>query len=365
VDSRTAFFILGLLPGIGPRRVLSLLAAFGSPERILASSAGALRPVIGPQLAAVVAGWKRTTEHEEEESRLRDRGWSYLTWADEAFPPLLRQIHQPPLFLEVWGEIRPEDHRAVAVVGTRRATPYGRDATRLLAGGLAREGYTIVSGLAHGIDTVAHEAALDAGGRTLAVLGSGLGELYPRENAGLARRIAENGAVLSQYPCRTQPDARQFPQRNHTVTGMCHALLVVEGNARSGSMITAEAALEQGRTVFAVPGPIDRPGSLGPNRLIQEGAKLVLNVEDMTCELPAPLRAPAAAPPVPQAAPVPSDLGPDEARVLEALGAEGATIEALVEKTDLPSSRVSSTLLRLEIRRLVRKTPGMTFVRRP
>jgi DNA processing protein len=362
VDSRTAFFILGLLPGIGPRRVLSLLAAFGTPERILAASAGALRPVIGPQLASVVAAWKRTSEHEEEEARLRERGWSYLTWADEAYPPLLRQIHQPPLFLEVWGEIRPEDHRAVAVVGTRRASPYGRDATRLLAGGLARHGYTIVSGLAHGIDTVAHETALDAGGRTLAVLGSGLGELYPRENAALARRIAAQGAVLSQYPCRTQPDARQFPQRNHTVSGMCHALLVVEGNAKSGSMVTAEAALEQGRTVFAVPGPIDRPGSLGPNRLIQEGAKLVLSTDDLICELPEPIRPPVAAPAPP---PLPPDLGPEEARILEALGPEGASIEALVEKTDLPSSRVSSTLLRLEIRRLVRKTPGMTFVRRP
>jgi len=362
MDSRTAYFILALLPGIGPRRIRALLGALGSPERILNASENELRPIVGGQIATVIHRWKRESPHEEESALLHQRGWSFLTWADEAYPPLLREIHSPPLMLQVWGEVRVTDFPAVAVVGTRRTTPYGRDCARMLTTGLAKQGYTIVSGLAHGIDTVAHEAALAAGGRTFAVLGSGLADIYPKENQALAARIASNGAVISQYPCRTQPDARQFPQRNHTVSGMSHGLLVVEGNARSGSMLTAEAAMEQGRLVFAVPGPIDRQSSIGPHRLIQDGAKLVMSVEDLVSELPAPSRPAVEMDLV--AVPAPPDLVGDDLNVFEALGSEGVTIDFIAEKTNLPSSRVSSTLLRLEIRQLVRKNPGMTFSKR-
>jgi DNA processing protein len=362
MDARTAYFVLALLPGIGPRRIQALLSVFGGPEKILTAPESELRKVVGAACATVIARWKRESAHEEEESLLRQRGWNYLTWADEAYPALLRQIHSPPLMLEVWGEVRPEDFPAVAVVGTRRATPYGRDCARLLTRGLVESGYTIVSGLALGIDTVAHEEAMALGGRTLAVLGSGLADIYPKENQALAERIAGHGAVLSQYPCRTQPDARQFPQRNHTVSGMSHGLLVVEGNARSGSMLTAVAAMEQGRQVFAVPGPINRQGSIGPHRLIQDGAKLVMTVEDMVCELPEPTRSPSVAAIEPAA--FPPDLNGDELKVYEVLDLEGLSIDSIAEKTDLPSARVSSTLLRLEIRQLIRKNPGMTFSRR-
>jgi DNA processing protein len=199
MDARTAYFVLALLPGIGPRRIRALLGTFGSPERILSASENDLRPVVGPQLAPVIARWKRTSVHEEEEAFLRQRGWSYLTWADEMYPPLLREIHSPPLMLQVWGEVRAVDFPAVAVVGTRKTTPYGRDCARMFTTGLAQRGYTVVSGLALGIDTVAHESALAAGGRTIAVLGSGLAEIYPKENQALAARIAANGAVVSQY----------------------------------------------------------------------------------------------------------------------------------------------------------------------
>ncbi len=362
MDTRTAYFVLALLPGIGPRRIQALLDVLGSPERILSASENELRKVVGAQTAGIIARWKRESPHEEEDALLRQRGWTYLTWADEAYPPLLRQIHSPPLMLQVWGEVRPCDFPAVAVVGTRRTSPYGRDCAKMFSTGLVQRGYTVVSGLAHGIDTVAHEAALAAGGRTLAVLGSGLAEIYPKENVSLAARIAANGAVLSQYSCRTQPDARQFPQRNHTVSGMSHGLLVVEGNARSGSMLTATAAMEQGRSVFAVPGPIDRQSSIGPHRLIQDGAKLVMSVEDLLEDLPPSPRIaePATAPP----APVPPDLEGDERKIYEALDGDGLTIDSIAEKTDLPSFRVSSTLLRLEIRQLIRKNPGMTFSRR-
>ena len=364
MDSRTAYFVLALLPGVGPRRIRSLLGTFGSPEAILSASENQLRPIAGAQIAGVIARWKRESVHEEEAAMLQRRGWSYLTWADEAYPPLLREIHNPPLMLQVWGEVRPDDFPAVAVVGTRKTTPYGRDCARMFTTGLAQRGYTVVSGLAHGIDTVAHEAALAMGGRTIAVLGSGLAEIYPRENQALAARIAAQGAVVSQYACRTQPDARQFPQRNHTVSGMSHGLLVVEGNARSGSMLTAEAAMEQGRTVFAVPGPIDRQSSTGPHRLIQDGAKLVMSLEDLIAELPEPAR-----PSVPPGAkrepgPTPPGLEGDDLKIFEALGHDALSIDAIAEKTDLPSSRVSSTLLRLEIRQLVRKNPGMTFSKR-
>lgn len=362
MDARTAFFVLALLPGIGPRRIQALLAVFGEPQRILTASENELRRVVGGTCAGVIAKWKRDGSHEEEEALLRARGWNYLTWADEAYPALLREIHSPPLMLQIWGEVRPSDFPAVAVVGTRRTTPYGRDCARLFTTGLVQSGFTVVSGLAHGIDTVAHEAALAAGGRTLAVLGSGLAEVYPKENLALAERIAANGAVVSQYPCRTQPDARQFPQRNHTVSGMSHGLLVVEGNARSGSMLTALAAMEQGRTVFAVPGPIDRQGSIGPHRLIQDGAKLVMTVEDMVSELPEPPRKQTGE--SARTAAIPPGLEGDERRIYELLDFEGLTIDSIAEKTDLPSARVSSTLLRLEIRQLIRKNPGMTFSRR-
>jgi DNA processing protein len=260
--------------------------------------------------------------------------------------------------LYVWGELRPGDEQALAVVGTRRMSRYGRETTKQFSYQLARRGITVVSGLAYGIDTTAHEAALAAGGRTIAVLGSGLGHLYPVENEALARKIAESGAVISQFPIETKPDPRLFPARNHIVSGSSQGVLVVEGNRKSGSMLTAQAAVTQNRNVFAIPGPIDRPGSAGPNSLIQDGAKLVSCVEDILEECAFPLEEIG---PPPDLEALHADLNQLEARLVCLLRDGPLSIEDVVGKTGLPSSEVSSTLLRLEMRRMIRRLPGMVF----
>lgn len=356
MDRDQAYLALHLLPGVGPVKTKALLQRFASPEAVFSAPRDELKAIAGPAVANAIRDWESLTDLEHEWLLLKQSGYTLITWSSELYPELLRQIHAPPLVLYVWGELSIRDRRALAVVGTRRMSRYGRECAKQLSFQLARAGLTIVSGLAYGIDTVAHEAALAAGGRTIAVLGSGLAHLYPPENRGLAAKIAENGAVISQFPIETKPDPRLFPARNHIVSGMCEGVLVVEGNRKSGSMLTAQAALSQNRNVYAVPGPIDRPGSAGPHSLIQDGAKLVCSAEDILAEdrfgceaLELPLFSP------------PADLSDLEARIVAKLDAGPQSIDELVQKTGLPSPEVSSTLLRLEMRRLVRRLPGMAF----
>lgn len=370
-----AYLALNLLPRIGPIRVRRLLEVFTSPERILAASASELRavPGIGTEMAETIRDWENQIDLAEELRRVADHGIELLTIEDDRYPPALRQIHDPPHLLFLRGTLLDRDRQAIAVVGSRRVTHYGRECARRLSFQLAHAGVTVVSGLARGVDTAAHEASLAAGGRTIAVLGSGIGNIYPPENAALADRIATSGAVLSEFPVLYVPDKQSFPLRNRIVSGMSQGILVVEAPARSGALITANQAMEQGRTVYAVPGPIDRPHSEGCNRLIQDGAKLVIDSRDVLEEMDtlfsldsvtqsAPRGPKSAEPPV-QAPSLLATLDPVERVILEAVGESETTIDDIIDRAHQPTAIVSATLLRLEMKRLVKALPGKYFVR--
>ncbi len=374
LSATDAYLALNLLPKVGPIRVRRLLERFGSPQAILSAAPRELRgvPGIGEEMAALLSGWERHVDLDEERRRIAAHGIDLLTWGDAGYPESLRHIHDPPFLLYVKGRVTAADAASVGIVGSRRATHYGRDQAKRLGFQLARAGFTVVSGLARGIDTAAHEAALAAGGRTLAVLGSGIGNVYPPENQALADRIAESGAVISEFPVLYVPDKQSFPLRNRIVSGLSRGLLVVEAPAWSGALITANSALEQGRAVFAVPGPIDRPTSEGCHRLIQQGAKLVCSTEDVIDELGLELdvlpldfaEADPPARPVDAPSPAPArqvELGELERRLLAALDLGDAAIDALSEAVSTPPGLVSAALLQLEMKRLVRQLPGKTF----
>lgn len=374
MTDREAYLALNLLPKIGPIRVRTLLERFGSPGRILEANAGELRevPGIGGEMAAQIAGWEDHIDLPEEERRMRDHGITTLTLADEAYPAALREIHDPPFLLYCRGRLLPSDAAAVAVVGSRRTTHYGREQAKKFSFLLARAGFTIVSGLARGIDTAAHEAALAAKGRTVAVLGSGIGNVYPPENGVLADRIAENGAVLSEFPVLYVPDKQSFPLRNRIVSGMSQGLLVVEAPRRSGALITANQALEQGRSVFAVPGPVDRPTSEGCHRLIRQGATLACDAGDVVEELGPVINAldldfstPSETGPetAPGATDSPASATAEEKKLLALLEDGESTIDSLSERSGLPPGAVGAHLLQLEMRHLVKQLPGKYFTK--
>jgi DNA processing protein len=275
-----------------------------------------------------------------------------VTTIDDEYPAMLRDIHDPPLALYVKGKLQSRDRHAVAVVGTRHPTHYGRDTAETLGHGLAASGMTVVSGLAEGIDTAAHRGALKARGRTIAVLGGAMDCLYPPSNAGLAAQIEGQGAVVTEFPFGRQPDKTTFPMRNRIVSGMSMGVVVVEAGPSSGAMITADQALEQGRSVFAVPGRIDVQASRGCHELIKAGAKLVTGVEDILKEFEflIPVRA-AGAEPAP-------DLNADERKLLSALDEGERDVDTLIRLTGLTPASVNCLLLGLEMKRLVRVLPG-------
>ncbi len=365
---------LNQLPKVGPVRIRRLLERFGSAAKVLGAPVDRLRQVdgIGPELAAILHDWESHADPVAERRELEERGLSVILPSDPAFPPALRDSYDCPLLLYVWGRLEERDRHAIGIVGTRRATHYGKNSTKKLAFQLANAGFTVLSGLARGIDTTAHEAALAAGGRTVAVIGSGLAKVFPAENLPLARRIAEgNGAVVSEFPLHTAPDKQTFPQRNRIVAAWSRALLVTESPAWSGSLITANLAAEYGRPVYAVPGPIDRPTSAGCHRLIRDGATLVTDASEILDDLGGlqlPLESSATAdrePESPNAAtgnlpPLPEE----EHKILDALGDTEAGIDVLVERSGLGAPIVSATLLKLEMKRLVQALPGFRYVRR-
>lgn len=354
-----AYLVLNMVPRIGPVRLRRLLAEFGSAVAVLDAKAGQLARVegIGPDSAAALAGWRESVDWEAERGRAEEFGARVVTLASSDYPPLLREIHDPPSVLYVWGTLEERDRHAVGVVGTRKPTLYGSACAKKLSYQMAHSGLTVVSGLARGIDTAAHQGALAAHGRTLAVIGSGLMSLYPPENRELAEKIACSGAVISEFPMTTRADRQTFPMRNRIISGLSFGLLVVEAGSRSGALISANQAMDQGRTVYAVPGRIDQATSIGPNRLIQQGAKLVMGVEDIlddrgllfaeTPELEPP-------PPPP--------LSTEEEAVFRAIGSEEPSQDEIVERCGLPTHVVSSTLLALELKKLVRRLAGSRFV---
>jgi DNA processing protein len=366
MTSLEALVALNLLPKIGPVRVRRLLERFASAGAILSASKDRLMQVdgIGEETAGILVKWQDHADPAKELLEVKQRELSLVTPDDPAFPPSLRQAYDAPLLLYVWGKLEERDRHAIGVVGTRRITHYGREATKKLSYQLSHAGFTIISGLARGVDTVAHEAALAAGGRTVAVLGSGLAKLFPAENLGLAEKIASgHGAVVSEFPLHTPPDKQTFPQRNRIVAAWSEALLVTECPLRSGSLITANLASDYGRQVYAVPGPINVATSMGCNQLIRDGATLVMDaghIVDDLGELPF-ARQPALPEMGSQAVP---ELPPEEAKVFFALGEGESGVDRLIERTGLPAPTVTATLMKLEMRRLVRALPGFRYVKR-
>ncbi len=364
MNSTEACIALNMLPHMGPVRLRKLLRVFETPERILAARGAELRAVegIGGEVAEQIVHWENAVDLPAELARVRDFGAQIMTAESPLYPKQLREIHAPPIVLYVWGEISERDQHAIGVIGSRRTTHYGTESAKKLSYQLAYAGLTIISGLARGIDTAAHQGALAAKGRTIAVIGSGLTNLYPPENAALAEKIRDgNGAVVSEFSMKVEPDRQTFPMRNRIISGWSHGILVVEAGLNSGALITASQALEQGRSVYAVPGHINAPSAMGSNRLIQQGAKLVMEASDVLDDLSILLPE---AKPSPEAAarPLPS-LTEDERRIYDAIEATETSIDDIATKADLSSANVSSTLLRLELKRLVKQLPGKYFVK--
>ncbi len=357
-----AFVTLNMVPRVGPVRLRRLLKRFQTPQAILSASASDLASVdgVGPEVAKSIANWEAQVDLANELRKIADFGAHVLTWSSPEYPAPLKDIYDPPIVLYVWGELKTSDRHAVGVVGTRKPTHYASEAAKKLSYQLAHAGLTVFSGLARGIDTSAHQGALAAQGRTVAVIGSGLMKLYPPENEALARRIASgNGAVISEFSMEVKADRQTFPMRNRIVSGCSFGLVVVEAGMNSGALITATQAGEHGKSIYAVPGRIDQPGCMGSNRLIQQGAKLVISAQDILDDfgmlfpskpdVKSPVRAP--------------HLEPEELAIYDAIGDDETHIDDIASKCGLPSHDVSSTLLALEMRRLVKQLPGARFVK--
>jgi DNA processing protein len=370
-QEQRALIGLSLVPGVGAARLRALLASFDAPSAVFRASRSALERVdgVGPQTAEAILTFEDRDAVEQEMERADALGATLISPWDARFPDRLGEIYDPPAFLWMRGTLPEVDTPMVTVVGTRRCTDYGRAQAHHLAGELARRGFTVVSGLAYGIDAAAHKGALDAGGRTLAVLGSGVGRIYPPKHTSLAERIVENGAVLSEYALDAEPDAPNFPERNRILSGLALGTLVVESYAEGGALITARLALEQNREVFAVPGNVTKDSSLGTNRLIQQGhAKLVMNVGDLLEELPdvtveVPEEVDAdtvSAGTTPNPA---EELEGNEKVLYEALSDTPVHVDALCEETGIDPSTALVSLLELEFKGLVRQLAGKQFRR--
>jgi len=345
------------IKGIGAIRFRRLLDAFGDLETAWKASPAALRHAgLDRRAIESLVAARAQVDLDAELRRLEQSGAGLITWEDASYPRNLLNIAQPPPVLYVKGTLLPADEWAVALVGTRHASTYGREVARELASGLAASGVTVVSGLARGVDVAAHRAALEAGGRTIAVLGSGVDNIYPPEHAGVAEAIAKAGAVVSDYALGTPPEAANFPPRNRIISGLAKGVVIVEAGEVSGALITADFAAEQGRDVFAVPGNIHQRTSLGANKLIQQGAKMVTGVADVLEELNLALvteqRTARAA--------LPADA--TEQRLLACLSAEPVHIDELGVQMGLPIAQVSGALELMELKGMVRQVGGMNYV---
>ncbi len=343
--------------GIGPLRLRALLDHFGSIERAWHGSAGQLRSVgVDDRSVQNLLRARSKLDLDHRLGQIEAVGARVLTWESPDYPPLLHETYAPPPVLYVKGDLKEQDAWAVGVVGTRRASTYGLEVTRRLAGSLARNGITVVSGMARGIDAAAHRAALEAGGRTIAVFGCGIDTIYPAEHRKLAQQIAAHGALISDYPLGTRPEGRNFPPRNRIISGLSMGVLVTNAGKTSGALITADFAAEQGRDVFAVPGSILTQGSLGPNRLIQDGAKVVVQAEDILEELNLTMVAEQ------KQARLALPEDETEAALLKHLSGEPTHVDDLQQQIHLPISQVTSTLAMMELKGMVRQVGSMKYV---
>lgn len=366
MDSREALVALNLVEGVGPVRVRQLLEFFGDAASVLKASKQQLLSVrgIGEETASTIAKWENSVDLAGELKRISDYGCRIVTQDDEEYPAMLREIYDPPVVLYVKGALTAADKNSVAIVGSRQTTHYGIETARKLGYQLAYTGVTVVSGGARGIDTAAHQGALSAKGRTVAILGTAINIVFPPENAELFERIAANGAVISQFPFNRNGDRQSFAIRNRIVAGMTLGTVVVEANMTSGALITANFATEYGRQIFAVPGRIDSPRSKGCHDLIKKGAKLCEGVEDILSEFeylfPSSNRPPSPS----ETGMLPSlELSANEQKVYDVLGKEELSIDEVIRKCGLPASPTSVALFSLEMKRLIRQLPGKMFLR--
>jgi len=352
---------LKAIPGIGNVTFRRLLERFETPDAVLSAPANALAQVRGvtPAILEAIAGASWRAFAEAECFRLATSGARLVTFTSTDYPKSLFEIPDPPPFLYVRGELRCHE-TAVAIVGSRRATAYGLQTTARLAESLAAQGVTVISGMARGVDTAAHKGALAANGRTIGVLGCGIDQVYPPENRKLFQEMAERGGLVSEFPLGTLPLAENFPRRNRIISGLSRGVLVVEAAEKSGSLITAQYALEQGRDVFAVPGNISFATSRGSNRLIKQGAKLVDCVEDILEELPGFAEMPESAGQQPPALRSFS-LTPKEAAIYEVLARSPLHIDDIIAQTELTAAEVSSMLLHLELKGAITPLPGTHY----
>ena len=389
---------LNLIQGVGLKTVQILRDVFGSAERALQATPDELKKnnQLSPTVCDLLTHKPVLYPIERELELINKYGCQVITLYDDAYPAHLKQIDTPPLVLYVKGELMPEDALSLSFVGSRNAKDYGRKVSYRLSYQLAQRGLTVVSGFAKGIDTSAHRGALEAGGRTIAVMGNGLSLIYPATNKDLAEKITESGALISEFPMDAKPKPRNFPRRNRIISGLTLGTVVVEASNRSGALITARLAGEQGREVFAVPGEIFSELSTGTHKLINNGAKLINTVDDLLNELPpyvlsqvqseaspvpdmeteptqeASVEKRTAEPISPQPSvetqqpvptPPPPDLTPDEKTIFDAIEVPSSHIDTIVRTTQLPISQVSSVLLMLELKGVVQQLPGKQFAK--
>ena len=386
---------LSLIQGVGTKSAQFLIDIFGSAEKVLNATPSELKKIEGlsTKLQSRLVEKQLGCPLERELELIQEFGCHIITLYDEAYPPLLKEIDTPPLLLYVRGELRPEDNLSIAIVGSRNAKDYGRRVSYQLAHQLVNRGMTVVSGFAMGIDTCAHRGALEAGGRTIAVFGNGLSLIYPAGNKEFVDKVVESGALISEFPMGMEPMRKNFPRRNRIISGLSIGTVVVEASNRSGALITARLAGEQGREVFAVPGEIFSELSTGTHSLIDKGAKLISTVDDLIDALPQhTIHQIAASKPaitqqenrkvshVPeigknktkpiekkpeQALPVtpPPDLTDDEKTIFDAIEIPSSHIDTIVRMTQMPISQVSSVLLMLELKGVIQQLPGKLFAK--
>jgi DNA processing protein len=358
VDEKAYWIAFNKVAGIGAVRMAALLAHCGSAENAWSASIHDLKACgLDRRTLENLLQTRRDMDVDAEWERVLKAGIHVLTLFDDDYPINLSQIDAPPPLLYVRGALQPNDSWAIAIVGTRRASTYGREVAHSLSRDLAGQGITVVSGLALGVDTVAHRSSLEHGGRTIAVLGSGVDQIYPPENRGLAQMIAENGAVISEYPLGTRPDASNFPPRNRIISGLSRGVVIVEAGERSGALITARFAAEQGRDVFAVPGSILHPGSSGCNTLIQQGAIPLLSINDVLGQLNMEQVH------IQQAARATIAADPQEAALLRFLNREPLHLDDLVRQSAMPAPQVAGLLTLMELKGLVRQVASLSYVR--
>ena len=352
------WILLSKISSYGFSGINNLVEKVGSPDEIISAPLEKIKHVSKIEKGTIKLIRKKALEIslEDDYRLIQKHNVKLIKYTDPSYPDSLKNISDPPFLIYLRGELKKEDEKAVALVGTRRATAYGKIAAKKLARELARAGLTIVSGMARGIDTCAHEGALEEGGRTIAVLGCGVDIVYPPENNSLMKEIINHGAVISEFSLGTKPFARNFPRRNRIISGLSRGVVVVEAPLKSGALITADFALEQGKEVFAVPGIITSPYSKGTNRLLKEGAKVVEDAADVLEEIGVSFSDI-------KISSFDNQLSFEEKIVLDELTAKPSHIDELIKKTGLPVGKIADILIKLQLKGMVKELPGKFFIK--